>query len=204
LVGLPAALTSSTGMDALTHAVEAVVSKMRNPISEGLALQAIRIIQTTLPRCVETPDDLEARVAMQMAASMAGWAFSVAQTGLVHGMSHALGARCRVPHGVANGILLPHVIRFNAPAAPDKMAAVAEALGGERQGDELELATSAADAVSALLERIGHPMRLRDVNVSASELQACARLACEDLVTLTNPRPVTSEAEVVEVYNQAL
>jgi alcohol dehydrogenase class IV len=116
-LGLPRGLTASTGMDALTHAIEAVVSKQANPISEGLALQAIRMIAEHLPVCIERPTDLEARVQMQMASSMAGWAFSVAGVGLVHGMSHAVGARCGVPHGTGNGILLPHVMRYNADAA---------------------------------------------------------------------------------------
>jgi len=202
---LPPLLTASTGMDALTHAIEAVVSRQSNPISEGLALQAIRLISANLPRVIEDPGDLEGRVLMQQASTMAGWAFSVAQVGLVHGMSHALGARRGVAHGVGNGILLPHVMRFNQPAATAQLVLVADALGCARDGrDDAATALAAADAVAKLLEEIGHPTGLREADVPESELEACARLAVEDLATMTNPRPVRSPAEVVEVYLQAM
>jgi alcohol dehydrogenase class IV len=203
-MGLPRGLTASTGMDALTHAIEAVVSKQANPISEGLALQAIRMIVEHLPACIERPTDLEARVQMQMASSMAGWAFSVAGVGLVHGMSHAVGARCGVPHGTGNGILLPHVMRYNASAAGPKLALVARALGHADGAHDDRLALSAADAVAALLVRIGHPTHLSKVGVGAGDLDECAALALTDGATMTNPRSVSSVQEIVAVYRQAL
>jgi aldehyde dehydrogenase (NAD+) len=202
--GLPRGLTASTGMDALTHAIEAVVSRTGNPISEGLALQAIRMIAQHLPACVATPDDLESRVQMQLASTMAGWAFSVAGVGLVHGMSHALGARHRVPHGTANGILLPHVMRFNADAASAKLALVAQALGVQATGSDRELALAAAQEVASLLARIEHPLRLSQVAVPDNDFEACAALALNDGATSTNPRAVRSAAEIVAVYREAL
>ena len=203
VVGLPRGLTASTGMDALTHAIEAVVSKGGNPISEGLALQAVRMISEQLPACIERPADLEGRVQMQLASTMAGWAFNVAGVGLVHGMSHALGARHHVPHGTANGIMLPHVMRFNVEAAGAKLAAVARALGCPGN-DEAALAVAAADAVAALLTRIGHPTKLSEVGIKAADFPACAELALTDGATATNPRAVRSAAEIVAVYQQAL
>ena len=191
-------------MDALTHAIEAVVSKQGNPISEGLALQAMRIIRGVLAAVIERPGDLEARAQMQIASTMAGWAFSVAGVGLVHGMSHSVGARCGVPHGTANGILLPHVMRFNASAAGAKLALVARALGCEGDGDEAKLAATAADAVASLLTRTGHPTKLSEVNVPTTELASCAELALTDGATMTNPRAVTSAAEVMTVYHAAM
>jgi acyl-CoA reductase-like NAD-dependent aldehyde dehydrogenase/alcohol dehydrogenase class IV len=201
--GLPRGLTASTGMDALTHAIEAVVSRTGNPISEGLALQAIRIIVQYLPLCIERPLDLEARVQMQLASSMAGWAFSVAGVGLVHGMSHALGARVGVPHGTANGILLPHVMRFNANVAAGKLALVARALGVTGAQDDAALALAAAAQVSSLLSRTQHPTKITDVGVKASDLEACAALALTDGATMTNPRVVRNTAEIVAVYREA-
>lgn len=203
-LGLPRGLTASTGMDALTHAIEAVVSRTGNPISEGLALQAIRMIAQNLPQCIDRPSDGEARVQMQMASTMAGWAFAVAGVGLVHGMSHALGARRRVPHGTANGILLPHVMRFNSEVAAPKLAEIARALGVGEGGSDQELAVSAARAVAALLVRIGHPTRLAEVDVSAEDFAGCAALALTDGATSTNPRPVRSAGEIVAVYRAAL
>ena len=202
--GLPRGLTASTGMDALTHAIEAVVSRSPNPISEGLALQAVRMIAQYLPVVVEKPEDLEARVQMQLASTMAGWAFSVAGVGLVHGMSHALGARHRVPHGTANGIILPHVMRWNAETSADKLALVARALGVPGEGTNLELAQRAAQAVGDLLKRIGHPQRLSEVGVEKGHFAACAELAMKDGATMTNPRAPRGPAEIVAVYEQAL
>jgi acyl-CoA reductase-like NAD-dependent aldehyde dehydrogenase/alcohol dehydrogenase class IV len=202
--GLPRGLTASTGMDALTHAIEAVVSKTGNPISEGLALQAIRIIAEHLPVCVDKPGDLEARVQMQLASTMAGWAFGIAGVGLVHGMSHALGARHRVPHGTANGVLLPHVMRFNTEAAAGKLALVARALGVGAGGSDAEVALAGAQAVSELLARLGHPVRLSELKLEAADFPACAELALTDGATSTNPRGVRSTAEIVAVYTAAL
>jgi aldehyde dehydrogenase (NAD+) len=203
ITGLPKGLTAATGMDALTHAVEAVVSRSGNPISEGLALQAIRTIAEQLPACIERPNDLEARLQMQIASTMAGWAFNIAGVGLVHGMSHSIGARCGVPHGTGNGILLPHVMRFNAEAAGPKLALIARALGVEGV-DNAKLANGAADAVAALLVKIGHPVKLSEVGVSEADLASCAALALTDGATSSNPRPVRSAEEIVEVYRAAL
>lgn len=204
IAGLPRGLTAATGMDALTHAIEAVVSKRGNPISEGLALQAIRMIAEQLPLCVDKPSDLEARVQMQIASTMAGWAFSVAGVGLVHGMSHAIGARCGVPHGTGNGILLPHVMRFNAEVAGPKLALIAQALGVAGVSDAAKLALAAADAVAELLVRLGHPTKLSEVGVSSSDFAPCAALALTDGATSTNPRAVRSAEEIVAVFQAAL
>jgi alcohol dehydrogenase len=129
VVGLPSQITAFTGMDALTHAVEAIHVLQRNPITDALALHAIRLIATYLHRSVENGDDLLARGQMQIAATMAGMAFSNAMVGLVHAMAHSLGGRFGVPHGLANAILLPHVMRYNMGACTDQYAFVAEAMG---------------------------------------------------------------------------
>jgi alcohol dehydrogenase class IV len=201
--GLPRGLTASTGMDALTHAVEAVVSKTSNPISEGLALQAIRMIAQYLPLVIEKPQDLEARTQMQLASTMAGWAFSVAGVGLVHGISHSLGALVRVPHGTANGILLPHVMRFNVAAAAPKLALCARALGVTGDLDDAQLAAAGVQAVSSLLTRIAHPTKLSEVGVKPGDLQAVAALALTDGATSTNPRGVRSAEEVLALLREA-
>jgi alcohol dehydrogenase class IV len=201
-VGLPAGLTASTGMDAMTHAIEAVVGKRANPISDGLALQAIRMIAEHLPVCIERPTDLEARVNMQIAASMAGWAFSIASVGLVHGISHSLGAVARVPHGTANGIMLPHVMRFNVEAAGPKLAQVAQALGC--QGDQASLAHQAAEAITTLLVRIGHPITLSHVGVKKADLAHTAQLSMTDGATSTNPRSPRSAKEIEALLEAAM
>jgi alcohol dehydrogenase class IV len=119
-------------------------------------------------------------------------------------MSHALGARVRVPHGTANGILLPHVMAWNAQAAAAKLVLIARAAGVESAGSDVELALAGAAAITGLLGRIGHPQKLSDVRVVESDLAACAQLALVDGATATNPRAPRSADEIVAVYKQAL
>ena len=132
---LPPLLTASTGMDALTHAVEALQSVQREPIADGLAMHAIRLIYRYLPVCTENGEDLAARGQVQLAATMAGWAFGNAMVGLVHAMAHSLGAVARVPHGIANGILLPHVMAFNLDDAAEDYAHGRRGPGSPGEGD---------------------------------------------------------------------
>ncbi len=205
VVSLPAHLTASTGFDALTHAIEAVTSRLANPIADANALHAIRLIRGSLARAVGDGTDLEARSHMQLASTLAGFAITSAQVGLVHGMSHAIGARCGVPHGTGNGILLPHVMRFNAKVCAPRLAQVAEALGIPRGdlGDD-ELAARAADAVAELLVACAHPTSLAEVGVTGDVLQECAGLAMIDLASMFNARAVAHPGEIVALYKQAM
>ncbi len=201
---LPPLLTASTGMDALTHAVEALHSLQREPIADGLAMQAIRLIHRHLPVCVRSGSDLEARGQVQLAATMAGWAFSNVLVGLVHAMAHSLGAIARVPHGIANGILLPHVMVFNRDDAGESYAMVAEALRVREKGmDEREAAEAAVAAIRSFLERIGHPLRLSEVGVTDEDIAKAAALSLSDGAIVNNPRMVLSEEEVLAVYRAA-
>src|SRR5436305_42485 len=128
-LAMPPQLTAATGMDALTHAIEAYTSINKNPVADGLALQAIRLIARYLPHAVTTPTDKIARGQMLLAANIAGMAFNSTGVGLVHAMAHVVGARHGVHHGTANAICLPHVIRFNADELGSCYRDVAEALG---------------------------------------------------------------------------
>jgi alcohol dehydrogenase class IV len=205
LATLPRRMTASTGFDALTHAVEAATSRVSNPIADSQALHAIRLIARWLPVCVENGADLEARGQMQSAATLAGFAVASAQVGLVHSMSHSIGARCGVPHGTGNGILLPHVMRFNVGACVEKMARVAEALGVAKDGmSEREKADAAPGAVAELLVRCGHPTSLREVGVTDDVLGDCANLAIIDITGLFTARPVKDPGQVVTLYEQAM
>ena len=201
---LPPALTVATGMDAMTHAVEALTSTLSQPICDGQALQAIRLIRQNLPKVVANGRDEKAREHLQIAASMAGWAFSVAQVGLAHAMAHTVGVMHKVHHGTACGILLPKVMRFNVDHAADKLALAAQALGVDTAGmSEREAALAAADAVEALMKEVGHPMRLRDVGVPEESLGTDAFHAIADSAALFNARPVNDPMEVHQVYSQA-
>jgi len=202
-ITMPPGLTATTGMDALTHAVEALTSTMSNRICDGQALHAMRLIRDNLPVAVMEGKYEKARLNMQVAATMAGWAFTIAQVALVHAMAHTLGIVYNLPHGAACGILLPKVMRFNVDYAADKLALAAEALGVNTAGMEgRKAALAAADEVEALMKKVGHPMRLRDVGVSEESLGMCAFHAIADTPSLFNARPVHDPAEVLEIYRQ--
>ena len=201
---LPPLLTASTGMDALTHAVEALQSVQREPIANGLAMHAIRLIYRHLPVCVEKGEELTARGQVQIAATMAGWAFGNAMVGLVHAMAHSLGAVARVPHGIANGILLPHVMAFNLDDAAEGYAMVAEALGVREKGmDDRTAAEAAIAEIRAFLKRIGHPERLSAAGVKEADLEKAAALSLSDGAIVNNPRLVLDAEEVLAVYRAA-
>ncbi|MCK9274318.1 MAG: aldehyde dehydrogenase family protein [Syntrophales bacterium] len=202
-INLPPGLTATTAMDAMTHAVEALTSIMAQPICDGQALQAIRLIVQNLPKVITNGHDEKARANLQIAASMAGWAFTIAQVGLAHAMAHTVGILHNVPHGAACGICLPKVMRFNVDFAADKLAMAAQALGVDTNGmSERDAALAAADAVEALMEKAGHPMRLRDVGVPEESLPICAFHAIADTPSLFNARPVNDPQEVLDLYNQ--
>lgn len=200
---LPAGLTATTAMDAMTHAVEALTSTMSNAICDGQALHAIRLIAENLPIAVADGQNEAARSNLQTAATMAGWAFNIAQVGLAHAMAHTLGMLYNTPHGVACGLVLPKVMRYNIDFAADKLALVAQALGVNiHDMDEKEAAAAAADAIEALMEKVGHPMRLRDVGVPQEGLDMAAFHAIADTPSLFNARPVNDPQDVVNLYQE--
>jgi aldehyde dehydrogenase (NAD+) len=203
-VKLPAGLTASTGMDAMTHAVESYVAQARNPISDSAALHAIKLIVKYLPAAVENGANLMARGQMQIAALLAGWAFSNAMVGLVHAMAHSLGAICRIPHGLANGILLPHVMSYNLDEIPELTADIAEAMGVAIQdADTLSAAKAAVDKMQTFAKSIGLNQRLRDLGVDENLLKDCAELSMSDGSIVYNPKIVTDAEEVLNVYLKA-
>ncbi|MCP3942678.1 MAG: aldehyde dehydrogenase family protein [Desulfobacteraceae bacterium] len=203
-MGLPQGLTVTTAMDAMTHAIEALTSTRSQPLCDGQALQAIRLIHENLPKVVQNGQDEQARSNLQLAATMAGWAFGIAQVGLVHAMAHTIGALYDVPHGAACGIILPKVMRFNVDAAASKLSMAAQALGVNiSEKDERTAALAAADAIESLLKTVNHPLRLRDVKVPKESIDNCAIHTMGDAAAMFNAHPVTSLKEVIDLYNQA-
>jgi aldehyde dehydrogenase (NAD+) len=202
--GLPPFLTAATGMDALSHGLEAVTSAQREPVADALGLHAIRLVRRYLPRALADGSDLAARGQMLAAASMAGAAFSNAQVGLAHAIAHVVGARHGVHHGAAVAIALPHVMRFNNASTAARQAMVAEALGLDTRGVSDEAAgLAAADAVEALARRSGLPRSFRDAGVPESDLPECAALALSDGSIVYNGREVAGPEEVLAVLEAA-
>ncbi len=202
--GLPPKLTASTGMDAMCHAIEALHSSQKEPIADGLALHAIRLIKKFLPKAVENGRDMMARGQMLIAANMAGSAFSNAQVGMVHALAHSVGAIFGVHHGLANSILLPACLRYNADACGDVYLNVLSAMGIRAEGIQSDQAGDVvADKIMEFTKKLGLPQRLRDVGVPEAGLKDCSELALSDGAIVYNPKFIRDSAEVLKVYRQA-
>ena len=202
---LPPLLTASTGLDAMTHAVEAISSVQREPIADAMGLHAIRLLNKHLPQCIKNGSDLGARGQVQLAATMAGWSFGNAMVGIVHAMAHSIGAVAHVPHGVANGILLPHCMEFNLPDAEDYYAEIAPAMGVYEKGSTTKQAAEAAvKAVFDFTKKIGHPQKLSEFGVTEEHIIKAADMSMSDGAIVNNARLITDSSEVLEIYKKAL
>lgn len=200
MLDIPAAVTAATGMDALTHAVEAYVSVGAHPLTDANALEAIRLISQWLPKAVEEGHNLEAREMMAYGQYLAGMAFNSAGLGLVHALAHQPGATHNLPHGVCNAILLPVIENFNRPNAVARFARVAQAMGVNTQGMSDEQAIAAIRALSA---RVGIPSGFSQLGVTKADIEGWLDNALADPCAPCNPRSATRD-EVRELYLEAL
>ena len=197
---LPKGLTASTGLDALTHAIEGLITKGAWEMSDMFEIKAIEMITRYLETAVFEPTNAEARNGMAVAQYIAGMAFSNVGLGVVHGMAHPLGAIFDIPHGVANALLLPIIMEFNAPAALDKYVEIAKAMKVYKEGmSQEEAARAAVDAVRALSVRVGIPQHLSELGIKESDLDKLATAAIADVSTPGNPREVTKEI-ILDLY----
>jgi len=204
MAGMPPFLTAATGMDALTHAVEAYVSTIATPVTDACALQAINLISENLRAAVAHGGDMTARDGMAYAEYLAGMAFNNASLGHVHAMAHQLGGFYDLPHGVCNAILLPVVERFNLIAKLDRFVDIAEAMGEPVEGlSKRAAAEKALDAIKTLSTDVGIPSGLAELNVKEKDLKTMAENAQKDACGLTNPRCPTLE-DVVMIYKWAM
>lgn len=204
MMGMPPALTAATGMDALTHAVEAYVSTIATPVTDACALKAIQLISENLRAAVANGGDVEARDKMAYAEYLAGMAFNNASLGHVHAMAHQLGGFYDLPHGVCNAILLPHVERFNMIAKMDRFADIAAAMGENISGlSTRSAAEKALEAIVTLSQDVGIPRGLRELGVQEKDIPTMAQNAQKDACGLTNPRCPSLE-DVIQIYKNAL
>jgi alcohol dehydrogenase len=204
MVGMPASLTAATGMDALTHAVEAYVSIAATPITDAVALKAIELIQTHLPTAVENGENLEAREQMAYAQFMAGMAFNNASLGYVHAMAHQLGGFYDLPHGVCNAVLLPHVQRYNAQVCPERLKDIANSMGIDVLTMSAEQGANAAiSAIQELSKKVGIPSGLELLGVKADDVSLLADNALKDVCGLTNPKQASHE-EICQIFLAAM
>jgi len=204
MVGMPASLTAATGMDALTHAVEAYVSTAATPITDAVALKAIELIQENLPTAVEDGENIEAREQMAYAQFMAGLAFNNASLGYVHAMAHQLGGFYDLPHGVCNAVLLPHVQRYNAQVCPERLKDIARSMGIDVLAMTIEQgAIAAISAIEKLAKNVGIPSGLEILGVKADDISLLADNALKDVCGLTNPKQASHE-DICQIFRTAL
>ena len=204
-VKLPPKITAFTAMDAMTHAIEAITTISANPISDGLGLHAVRIIAKYLPEVMKNPENVEARGYLLIASNMAGMSFINAFTGGVHATAHALGALYGIPHGLANSIMLPHLMAFNLEEKPDRFVLVADAMGVNVNSMTPDQAAKAAvEAVKDLQKSVGLTQTLKDFGVPEGRdaLQPLIDLAMGDSQLPYNPRDL-EEDDVYNLYMKA-
>ncbi|HOI16001.1 MAG TPA: iron-containing alcohol dehydrogenase [Geobacteraceae bacterium] len=204
MVGMPPALTAATGMDALTHAVEAYVSLGHNPKADALALKSIEFIAKYLRKAVANGNDIEARTGMAYAEYLAGEAFSSAGLGIAHSLAHQPGSFIGLPHGVCNAIFLPLVCEFNMNACLERFADVAVAMGEDIVGmSTRDAALTAIDAIRTLSADIGIPSGLKELGMKEEDIPMMAEWAMKEVCTPTNPR-VTTVKDMIELYKKAM
>ena len=204
MAAMPKGLTAATGMDALTHAVEAYVSIIATPITDACAIKAIELVAKYLSAAVANGENLEARDRMAYAEYLAGMAFNNASLGYVHSMAHQLGGFYNLPHGVCNAILLPAVCEFNLIANPQRFADIAVAMGENINGlSDVDAAAVGIAAIRKLSASIGIPTGLKALNVKEEDLKVMAENAKKDACQLTNPRKATLE-QVVDIFKAAM
>lgn len=204
MLAMPKSLTAATGMDALTHAIEAYVSTSATPITDACAEKAIELISNYLVNAVENGQDVEARDMMAYAEYLAGMAFNNASLGYVHAMAHQLGGFYNLPHGVCNAILLPHVQEYNKATSASRLAKIAKIMGGNIEGltDE-QGADLCIDMIKSLSQTIGIPEGLGVLGVKESDFETLATNALNDACSLTNPRKGNLE-EVISIFKKAM
>jgi 1,3-propanediol dehydrogenase len=199
---MPPFLTAATGMDALSHHIEARVSNQYQPVCSALALEGIRLVGQSLRKAVEMGNDLDARLDMAVASMTGALAFQKG-LGAVHSLAHQLSTEADVHHGVANSIMLPHVMRYNLLQSQEELALIAKALGAKIDSrSTADAAEQACLAVSRLASEIGLPQRLGEVGVKESQIPAMAEKAMTDWCHPFNPRSC-SKSDMVALYQAA-
>ncbi|MDY7568907.1 L-threonine dehydrogenase [Pseudomonas sp. CCC4.1] len=203
MVAMPKGLTAATGMDALTHAIEAYVSTAANPITDACAIKAMELISQNLRQAVSDGKNLTARENMAYAQFLAGMAFNNASLGFVHAMAHQLGGFYDLPHGVCNAVLLPHVQTFNASVCAARLTDVAHALGADVRGlSPEEGAQAAIAAIRTLAKDVEIPAGLRDLGAKLDDIPILATNALKDACGFTNPRK-GDQGQIEEIFRNA-
>jgi alcohol dehydrogenase len=205
-LGLPAHVTAATGIDAMVHAIEAYTSRrLKNPLSDMLAREALRLLAGNIVTAVQKGDDIEARGSMLLGSMLAGQAFANAPVAAVHALAYPLGGNYHIPHGLTNALVLPHVLRFNAPCASDLYAELAPLImpGVTLPNESSKITERLADYFLLLAEKLGLQTKLRQMNIPESDLQMLAEQSMlQQRLLINNPREVSLN-DSLQIYRQA-
>jgi alcohol dehydrogenase class IV len=204
-LGLPAHVTAATGIDAMVHAIEAFTTKrLKNPISDCIAKEALRLLSGNLHRVFTHGDDIEARENMLLGACLAGMAFANAPVAGVHALAYPIGARFHVPHGLSNALVLGSVMRFNVEIAHEMYAELGQIIKPGLQGSSHEQAYQLADYMGGLAGNLGLPQRMTEVGIDANDVDQLARDAMlQTRLLMNSPREITFK-DAVAIYQEAL
>jgi alcohol dehydrogenase class IV len=203
IINLPQGITAATGMDALTHAIESYTSKTSNMVSEALAIHAVKVIGENLLKTYFVGTDIESREKMLVASMMAGMAFSQSRLGNVHAISHTLGGVFNIPHGIANAVMLPYVMRFNLPACPERYRDIAIALGADVTNlSTKQAAEKAIETVVEMNRTMNIPLSLKDLDVNLEYLPKLVNDAMRSGNVYVNPR-LTRPEDIQHIIEKA-
>jgi alcohol dehydrogenase len=202
-LSVPPAVTGATGMDALTHCIEAYANKFSHPIVDAYAVQGMKLISANLVRAVRDGSDLEARAALALGSLYGGLCLGPVNTAAVHALAYPLGSRFHIAHGVSNALLLPHVLRFNFSAAPERYAEMAAVLGVTRNGSPLTTAEHGVEFLSQLSRDCGVPQTLSELKIPRAAIPAMAQAAMQVTRLLKNNLRPFTEADATRVYEAA-
>ncbi len=203
MLEIPASLTAATGMDALTHAIETYVSVDANPVTDAVAIQAIKLIANNLRQAVANGHNVKARENMAYASLLAGMAFNNGNLGYVHAMAHQLGGQYDLPHGVANAMLLPIVEEYNIISNPQRFADIAEFMGENIEGlSVMDAAYLAISSMARLAKDVGIPSSLKEMGVKEEDFALMADNALKDGNAGSNPRKGSKE-DIIELFKRA-
>ncbi len=199
---MPKSVTAATGMDAITHAVESYISNMATPLTRYNSLQGLKIFYENLPKAVENGDDMEARENMMLGCIITGFGFSNANLGLVHGIAHTLSAHFHLAHGMANAVVLPYVMAYNAPTCPDEMIELAKAIGLPMTGEKEKDMYALSDALLAMTKKLGIKT-LSEQGIKEEDFAMLADDVLKEPVLNFNPRQGVTKEDVIELLKKA-
>lgn len=203
MLSMPPAVTASTGMDAMTHCIEAFTNCHSHPIIDNLALEGIRLISRNIQTAVSAGDSIEARTAMALGSLYGGFCLGPVNTAAVHALAYPLGGEFKIPHGVANSVLLPFVMKFNLTACTEKYAIVARVLGIDSDDPFDVLAEKAIQRIRTISNKCGIPQGLRELNIPADAIPSMAKAAMEVKRLLSNNPRTLSEADAAAIFQMA-